>query len=104
MFDGTWRTFDDCEFQPMSSYSTTWDTAVSFANMGIGNDSGPYKAMIAIRMPVERIIGTAFSGYGCQSETEMVRLGGPLQTLTLLRKIAHYGGDQDLLDLFKQVG
>ncbi len=58
--------------QPMSSFSANYDTAVGFA-YGKGT---PHGVVMAMDVPIGRIIGTARSGYGCLGEYEAVVLAG----------------------------
>jgi SPP1 gp7 family putative phage head morphogenesis protein len=53
--------------QPMSSFSTAFNTAVEFADGS---------SIIAMRVPVNRIIGTCRTGFGCLNERELIVLGG----------------------------
>lgn len=55
----------DVKLRPMSSFSTNLPTAQNF---------GSHR--IEAYVPIEWVIGTAASGYGCQSEYEWVVLGG----------------------------
>ena len=58
------------ELQPASSFSAEYRTSrEDFANSSRG-------VMIAAEIPVERILGTCRSGFGCLSETEFVVIGG----------------------------
>jgi len=55
----------------MSSFSARLDTATDFAD----HADESYKAVIAARVPAERIISTANTGFGCLGESEYVVLG-----------------------------
>lgn len=57
--------------QPMSSFSTRLNTAEGFASAHPGETA----VVIGARVPVDRILGTFSTGYGCLSESEMVVLG-----------------------------
>lgn len=59
--------------QPISSFSTSPKVAMNFAGDGNGG--------ILLRMntlPVEKVLGTALTGFGCLGEQEMVVMGGEL--------------------------
>lgn len=60
-------------FAPMSSFSSSFSEAMAFAE---GAGEGARGVMIAVRIPVHQIIGSARSGYGCLNELEYVLLGG----------------------------
>lgn len=53
------------ELQPASSFSAAYDTAYNFSG---SHESG----IIAVRVPRERILGSARTGFGCLSEEEFV--------------------------------
>jgi hypothetical protein len=55
------------EQQPMSSFSTSYDVARRF--------SGTPGEVVAVNVPVTRIVGTSRTGFGSLSEREMVVLG-----------------------------
>lgn len=57
--------------QPLSSFALKMNTAEGFASAHPGETS----VVIAARVPVDRIIGTFSTGYGCLSESEMVVMG-----------------------------
>lgn len=65
---------DKIGLQPASSYSTSLDTALEFA----------HGQLIISRVPVNRILGTARSGFGCLSESEFVILGQEFESLNIL--------------------
>ena len=58
------------QLQPLSSFSTSLDTAKQFAA------ADDYHIVTAARVPKSRIIGTCQTGFGCKRETEMIVLGG----------------------------
>lgn len=53
--------------RPASSFSTTFDTARNF--------SGQDGTLVGMRIPVDQVLGTARSGWGCLNEREVVVLG-----------------------------
>jgi SPP1 gp7 family putative phage head morphogenesis protein len=59
-------------FRPLSSFSTSTDIAIHFA--GEADDGGIHN-VISIKVPVERIISSPVTGYGCRREFEYVVLG-----------------------------
>lgn len=59
------------KLQPMSSFSAEYDVSRLFAS---GRGRG---MMIGAEIPVERIIATARTGFGCLNEAEVVVLSGP---------------------------
>lgn len=65
-------TLVDVLLQPMSSFSSSFGTAKSFASSG-GAD---LPLVMAMRVPITKILGTARTGYGCLNESEFVILGG----------------------------
>lgn len=60
--------------QPLSSFSV--DPATSTFFKGGGGDSGDSQTMVAMRVPIDRILSTPITGYGCYHEGEFVVLGG----------------------------
>jgi hypothetical protein len=63
----------DVEFalRPLSSWSTSWETARGFA-------AGPQGRLASAWVPVERVLCNADGiGFGCLTEREFVVLGGP---------------------------
>src|SRR5690606_22458816 len=66
------------QMQPMSSWSLHVNTAKEFA---VPYDAGPFDggAILVAKVPVERIIATPRTGYGCLNETEVVVLGGAIE-------------------------
>lgn len=54
------------DFQPISSFSSSIDVSTTF--------TGDNSAMIGVRVPISRIMGTARTGFGCLSEQEFVVL------------------------------
>ena len=74
-------TFD---LQPASSFAYSSYIASSFMptyhtmpSVGYGKRSG---AVLIAKVPVERILSTAETGWGCKAEEEMVVLGGSMST------------------------
>lgn len=57
------------ELQPLSSFSSEYGVAREFAD-----SSGA--VMTAIRVPVDKVLSTARTGFGCLNEGEVVLLGG----------------------------
>lgn len=62
--------------QPISSFSSSADTAKSFTDMSSTGSGGPYKVIVGAMIPVERILGCPQTGYGCMGEKELIVLGG----------------------------
>lgn len=62
--------FGKVQFQPLSSFSTSVNGAGSFAR------TFHHNTVVAVRVPRERIMSTAQTGFGCKDEAEMVVLGG----------------------------
>lgn len=60
------------ELQPLSSFALDPETAENFASFR----EGDHAVMVAIDVPVEQIIGTCRTGFGCLREGEVVLLGG----------------------------
>jgi len=60
------------KMQPVSSFSYYARVADLFA----GEPSGNTEVVVAVRVPVERILSTARTGYGCLEEREMTVLAG----------------------------
>ena len=75
--------------QPLSSWSTDLFTGHQFARM----NGWPYQYVVAASFPIERVIGTQKTGYGCGTEAEMVTLGGYDHAL-----IAEADNDDDLFN------
>ncbi|MFA6875732.1 MAG: NUDIX hydrolase [Parabacteroides sp.] len=69
--------------QPMSSFSTSFDTANMFANAGDG-----FGTISKAVIPVEDILSTPFTGFGCLHENELVVIGRGDITATLITTIA----------------
>lgn len=63
---------DKLELQPASSFSAHFGVAEGFAGQG--------GAIMAARIPAERILGSARTGFGCRGETEFVVLAGQNDT------------------------
>ena len=66
-------------FNPLSSFSVHYDTALDFASRGGGEEATDAHlaqgALLAQSIPVSRILSTPFTGFGCYGEGEMVVLG-----------------------------
>lgn len=62
--------------QPLSSWTTDWDTAKGFA----AND---YMAIAAAKVPAKRIFSMPRTGLGCAHESEFVVLGSKDQAMVL---------------------
>lgn len=62
------------DLMPINSWSTSRTQAVRFANGAAGNGGGAHKIVLQGTVPVELIIGTARTGFGCLNELEMVVL------------------------------
>jgi hypothetical protein len=78
-----WTSQDGAEtaLQPLSSFSTSFDTAHYFADSS-RNNSKKNCMMIAVRVPIERVFSTALTGAGCLTEAECVVLGGKIKCNT----------------------
>lgn len=61
----------DVNLQPMSSFSTSFMTASSFA--AFGESDGVVTTM---KVPASRVLATPLTGFGCLHEAEVVVLGG----------------------------
>jgi hypothetical protein len=72
----TWAQYGESrvELQPINSWSSSKSIARSFANGAAGNGGGPHKVIIEARVPRERIISSAVTGFGCYGEYEFVVL------------------------------
>jgi len=68
------RGFGQAQLSPMSSFSLSLDTATTFCEPESSSDSS-VPMMFAAQIPVERIIGSFLTGYGCAVEQEFVVLG-----------------------------
>ncbi len=66
--------------QPMSSFSSQYAQASQFGNQ-----------MFTARIPVERIMGSARTGFGCLNEYEFIVLDGPGTMLKGLKFAASKG-------------
>lgn len=63
--------------QPMSSFSTSLDTANDFAYAASDIEKGAsFNAVVTSVIPRERILSIPTSGFGCLAEEELVVLGG----------------------------
>lgn len=79
---GVTGTVAEVQTQPMSSWSTSYDQARAFAKT----------AVIGVRVPVEKVIGTYATGYGVKSEEEVVLLGGRFKAFVVKSDADGYGG------------
>jgi SPP1 gp7 family putative phage head morphogenesis protein len=68
------RAVEAIDLQPLSSYTHDVRTAWQFATRNAGYDGGAQ--VMAALVPVERVISTAWTGYGTGYEQEFVVLGG----------------------------
>ena len=66
--------------QPMSSFSGVSEEALSF----VPEDSG---GVLTVRVPKERILGSAQTGYGCKNEAEFVVLGGRDEVRVIIESV-----------------
>ena len=73
------------KFQPLSS----WSQDVSVARDFTGSKNG---VIVSAKVPVEDVIGSALSGYGCLSETEYVIMGGSFNVLGIWGNMQNYRG------------
>jgi len=67
--------------QPMSSFSSEADTAMVFADYPPGPGSPDISAVVSIKVPRERIISTAASGFGEELENEFIVAGGEYEAI-----------------------
>jgi hypothetical protein len=65
----------DLATQPVSSYSYELETALEFAT-DTSRSSGLTPTLSVSRFPVERVLSTALTGFGCLTEGEVTVLGG----------------------------
>lgn len=61
------------KMRPMSSFSSNRNTSNGFAGRYGGNSAG---TVFWAYVPIERIVGSAVTGFGCQNEYEFVVLAG----------------------------
>jgi len=61
------------KLQPLSSFSTRFETAQDFAIYKAEND---YQIILQSKVPVSRILSTCQTGVGCKEEAEFIVLGG----------------------------
>lgn len=73
---GTPETFrmEKVSLQPLSSFSVDRETSLNFSAGVLATNEAA--VMIAMKVPVERILGSSVSGFGCIGEAELVVLGG----------------------------
>lgn len=64
------------QLRPLSSFSPTLNTAKSFSS-ALAEGRVRAKAVFEATVPVDRVIGTARTGFGCLHETEIVVLETP---------------------------
>lgn len=57
------------KLQPINSWSTNYDTSELFAGSWVG---GNHRIMMKARVPVELVLGSALTGFGCLNEYEFV--------------------------------
>lgn len=62
----------ELHLQPLSSFATSVESAVSFAAWADAGD----RYIHSVRVPVEQVFSTSRTGVGCINEHEMVLLGG----------------------------
>jgi len=74
-YAGTLAAFRKTELQPATSFSSS---------LYIANQFGATTMMV--KVPRERVLSTFRTGFGCKSESEVVLLGGKVQTLWAPRK------------------
>ncbi len=87
------------ESNALESWSSFHDTAVGFSENGRG------ALVVRTTFPVERIIGTCRTGFGCLSEQELVVLGGKKYTGKELVQIIKIGaGSMKTLDFSEDIG
>lgn len=78
----------DIDMNALSSWSSDFQTAANFAGSDLGTDG----VVLKIRVPVERVVGTFRTGFGCADEWEYVIGGGSdvledRATIAFLRKV-----------------
>ena len=64
------------DYQPISSFSVELPTAMAFSGEETDYDSSDHEVISIIKMPVERILSTSRTGFGCLNEAEVTILGG----------------------------
>ena len=65
------------QLQPISSFSTFYSIARSFGSGSFGASGN--QTVLAVQVPVEHILSTATTGFGCLSEGEVTVLAHPLK-------------------------
>jgi len=69
-----WHTKSGIRQNPISSWSTDYKTAISFAGQGITDAEA--SVMSTATVPRERIFCTSLTGFGCLTESELLVVGG----------------------------
>ncbi len=64
----------DMDYQPISSFASELSTAITFS--GEDGNIGDHEVVSIIKLPVERILSTSRTGFGCLNESEVTVLGG----------------------------
>lgn len=74
--------------QPLNSFSAFYNTAQNFSSGSMTGRGGKYQMVMGTRVPVEYIIGTSKTGFGCLNEFEFVLRGDvPGEgTISILRR------------------
>jgi hypothetical protein len=62
--------------QPLSSWANDAQVGEMFASGLTGESGANYRAVMATKIPRERIMGMPGSGFGCSEEHELIVLGG----------------------------
>jgi hypothetical protein len=82
--------FGQAQLSPMSSFSLSLDQATLFCEPESSSDSN-VPMMFGARIPVERIIGSFLTGYGCAVEQEFVVLGPQVGRDTVFGATGEFG-------------
>jgi HK97 family phage portal protein len=112
-FEGDSSPFDVGTFQehitsnPLTSWSTDYDTAANFGSKDMGTVSGGYGTgtILATTIPASRILSVPRTGSGCLGEAEMVVVGSPDDTawVNSFRVNGSYGSDDvQTVDEFRE--
>jgi hypothetical protein len=71
---------------PMSSFTVSTDTAWEFAHGIEGGGTGEYPRVVAIEVPVDKVIGMPGTGVGALHEFELVLMGGDYPATIMSRE------------------
>jgi hypothetical protein len=67
----------DPKLWPLSSWTSDFATAMEFAPSTERSRTNPGGKLLLADVPIERVVSTAATGFGCPSQDEFVVLGGP---------------------------